>query len=332
MLIDRRRFLLSGAAGAMALGLQASFGASVAWADGVPASFKSKVDGLRQRARDLGIAQASARSGLEETDEFNAYKEELLDVMEGGETKGGASARSLIVDAGEALHELNQQEAQTPKQANDTVYNGPAVHREFKWNAETRKNYRDLFATCVIREDRLSLVERNVARMLKEPRLSAYKDIESRTGIPWYFVGAIHNLEASFNLTRHLHNGDSLKARTHQVPAGRPKIWNPPNDWATSAVDALEYEGFTTGATKRRGWGLEAMLYRFERYNGLGSRRRGIHTPYLWSYANHYTKGKYVADGVWSDEAVSQQIGAAVMLKMLIEMKTIEQPPFFEAV
>jgi lysozyme family protein len=127
-----------------------------------------------------------------------------------------------------------------------------------------------------------------------------------------------------------LQNGDSLKAKAWQVPAGRPKVWEPPNDWVSSAVDALSYEGFTSASAKRRGWSLEAMLYRFERYNGLGSRKRGINSPYLWSYSNQYAKGKYVRDGVWDGEAVSKQCGAVVLIKALIEEGAIEPPKFYE--
>jgi len=63
---------------------------------------------------------------------------------------------------------------------------------------------------------------------------------------------------------------------------------------------------------------LARTLYRMEAYNGFGSRRKGINTPYLWAFSNHYTKGKYVADGKWNPDYVSTQCGGAVMLKALI--------------
>ena len=40
-------------------------------------------------------------------------------------------------------------------------------------------------------------------------------------------------------------------------------------------------------------------------------------SPYLWSFSNHYARGKYVADGHFSATAVSQQCGAALLLKRL---------------
>ncbi len=37
-----------------------------------------------------------------------------------------------------------------------------------------------------------------------------------------------------------------------------------------------------------------------------------------------YTKGKYVADGRWSESAVSQQVRAAVILRRMAEMGSID--------
>jgi lysozyme family protein len=134
------------------------------------------------------------------------------------------------------------------------------------------------------------------------------------TGVPWHFIGVIHGLEASFNFRAHLHNGDfPLSRRTRQVPSGRPRVWLPPDDWASSAKDALALLGFT-GQTD---WSLSRTLYRLEAYNGLGYRSYGVPSPYLWSFSNHYARGKFVSDGKWNANARSQQCGAAVMLKLL---------------
>jgi len=62
-----------------------------------------------------------------------------------------------------------------------------------------------------------------------------------------------------------------------------------------------------------------------EHYNGLGYRNgAGRDTtppstsPYLWSMTDQYTRGKYVRDGVFDPEAVSQQVGAVPLLMLLI--------------
>jgi lysozyme family protein len=158
--------------------------------------------------------------------------------------------------------------------------------------------------------------------MMRKSR-DRYARVEKVTGVPWHFIAATHALEASFNFRAHLHNGDfPLTARTRQVPAGQPSQWLPPSDWESSAKDALRLLGFT-GQTD---WSLERTLYRLEAYNGLGYRGLGVPTPYLWSFSNHYERGKFVADGKFSRTAKSQQCGAAVMLKLLTEAGEIEWP------
>ena len=67
------------------------------------------------------------------------------------------------------------------------------------------------------------------------------------------------------------------------------------------------------------------MLFRLEAYNGSGYRDKhpDVKTPYLWSFSNHYTRGKYVADGTFSGTAVSRQCGAAVLLKRLTQLGAV---------
>ena len=73
-------------------------------------------------------------------------------------------------------------------------------------------------------------------------------------------------------------------------------------------------------------WSLERLLYELEGYNGWGYRLFHAHvkSPYLWSFSNHYTSGKYVADGRWSDTAVSRQCGAALIIKRLEQRSEID--------
>jgi hypothetical protein len=108
-----------------------------------------------------------------------------------------------------------------------------------------------------------------------------------------------------------------LTARTVQVPAGRPIAGNPPFTWEESTEDALKYSKLDQVDE----WTLSRLLYELEGYNGWGYRLYHTHvkSPYLWSYSNNYVSGKYIADGTWSDTAVSQQSGAAVILRRLEE-------------
>lgn len=169
-----------------------------------------------------------------------------------------------------------------------------------------------LFASCTVIPDRASNVDFYVSRLLKfKP---TYLGIGAAlNGIPWQFVGIVHGMEAGFDFSRHLHNGDPLTDRTVQVPKGRPAAGTPPFAWRDSAVDALMLKGLHQIAN----WSRARVLYELERYNGFGYRRRGLPSPYLWSFTNLYVKGKYVGDHEFDPEAVSKQCGAAAILKGL---------------
>jgi lysozyme family protein len=176
------------------------------------------------------------------------------------------------------------------------------------------KEYNDLFDKCEIRGDRKRLVAQAAARITAHA--AVYRDAAEAAGgkIPWYFIGILHALESSFSFSTHLHNGDPLTARTVREPKGHPRAGAPPFTWKESALDALRLKGIDR-ATE---WSLPRILHRFEAYNGFGYRKYGIHSPYLWSFSQHYTRGKFVRDHVFDPEAVSEQCGAAVLLKQLV--------------
>ena len=143
-----------------------------------------------------------------------------------------------------------------------------------------------------------------------------YEAVEATTGVPWFWIGITHNRESGRNFKTHLHNGDPLTARTRQVPKGRPIHGRPPFKWETSAEDALIYQALD----KVPEWGVERIAYCFEDYNGWGYRNKAIFTPYLWAGTNHYSAGKYVADGVFSRTAVDRQLGCMPLLKRLMAL------------
>jgi lysozyme family protein len=187
--------------------------------------------------------------------------------------------------------------------------------------ASLQDEYARLYRKLSVRTERSDAVEWHLAMIRKSK--ARYQSVGEQTGVPWYFIAVTHGLEASFNFRAHLHNGDfPLSSRTRQVPAGRPTKWLPPSDWESSARDALRLLGFTG----QKDWSLTRTLYRLEAYNGFGYRSYGVPTPYLWSFSNHYDRGKYVADGKFSFSARSQQCGAAVMLKMLAEAGELVWP------
>ena len=141
-----------------------------------------------------------------------------------------------------------------------------------------------------------------------------YQAVEKNTGVPWQIIGCLHQREGSGDFSTHLHNGDSLRARTVHVPEGRPIDGNPPFEWEFSACDALAYDNLS-GLT---GWdNIAIALYRIERFNGLGYRSHGINSPYLWAGTNHYSVGKFDADSHFDPTEVDQQPGCAGLLKLL---------------
>lgn len=181
---------------------------------------------------------------------------------------------------------------------------------------ELRAEYQRLFDTCVIAPDKYPFVDAAVNTILKSK--SRYDAVSAITGVPWFFIAIPHYMEGAGRFDRHLHNGDPLTARTTHVPKGRPAGGTPPFTWEESAVDALTF----TGITKWTDWSLPGILFKLEGYNGYGYRTKAkppINTPYLWSFTNHYTKGKFVEDGKYSPTAVSKQVGAACILRRLAE-------------
>ena len=191
------------------------------------------------------------------------------------------------------------------------------------------EEYRRLYRTYEANSTKFVKIDKLVDLILSHR--TRYENVGNTLGIPWYFIAAIHNMESSQNFLRHLHNGDSLSARTKHVPAGRPKKGNPPFTWEESAVDALKLRRLH----KVKEWSLPRLLYELEGYNGWGYRLYHPHvlSPYLWSFSNHYKSGKYIADGRWSDTARSRQCGAVVLIKRLeerneITFSTIKKPLF----
>jgi lysozyme family protein len=186
------------------------------------------------------------------------------------------------------------------------VYGTSEESRYLSYRAE----YDRLWAGVELRAQRVGTVDWYVDAVLRNR--ARYEAIERSTGVPWFWIGITHGLEASFNFGAHLHNGDPLTARTVNVPARRPLTGTAPFSWETSAIDAITMKGYHTW----KDWHLPSMLaYAWERYNGFGYRNKGIVTPYLWSFTTNYTGGKYTSDGIYDPNAVSGQAGAMAVLR-----------------
>lgn len=187
--------------------------------------------------------------------------------------------------------------------------------------ADLRHEYEQLFAACKVHTQRLAEADAIVDKLHGAQR--RYAALETALGTPWYVPAVIHSLEAGLRFDRHLHNGDPLTARTVHVPKGRPVRGTPPFTWEQSAQDALQLAGFH----EWHDWSVAGALYKLEQYNGWGYRlfHSAVKSPYLWSYTNQYAKGKYVADGTFDANAVSQQCGAAALLRRMVDRRIIAE-------
>jgi lysozyme family protein len=295
-------------------------------------SAEASVSALEAKSRTLGVSGRPPLSATNDPEKgnFRKLKARLLQLIEEGEKKG-ENGEQIAREADELLAKLHKiEQAKRRSSLGALRDNIPLLGgaKAPKFNDALRTEYRDLFDSCQLRPKYKDDIALDLKIIRKAENKVRYKDVEQKTSVPWYFVGIAHSLECSSRFRAHLHNGDDLTKRTWQVPANRPKIWLPPSDWASSAVDALAYEADLQKKVwgPATDWSLERMLLRFEIYNGFGTRAKGIHSPYLWSFSQHYTKGKYVHDHDWDPNAVSEQSGAAVILHELVKSGEITRP------
>lgn len=147
-----------------------------------------------------------------------------------------------------------------------------------------------------------------------EANRARYEVVSAKTGVPWDVIGVIHYRESSGSFAGVLHNGQKIIGtgkKTTIVPKGR----GPFSSWEEAAVDALM--NCHPFAGKNKDWSIAGTLDLLERYNGLGYRKKGLPSPYLWAGTDQYVKGKYVADGKYDPNHVDQQLGVAALLKKI---------------
>lgn len=179
--------------------------------------------------------------------------------------------------------------------------------------SETREGNLRLWSTLTIKPAWLPAVDAMIDKLVRFRE--AYSQIAAHTGVPWFIVAVIDALEAGGGANRHLFNGDSLAHRTVNDPKGQPVVGAPPFTFFVSAVAALEHDGFTSW----KDWSVSGTLFMLEAYNGWGYRKAGRPpSPYLWSGSTAYSKGKFTSDHGYSSSAVSDQVGAALLLWRMV--------------
>lgn len=175
----------------------------------------------------------------------------------------------------------------------------------------SRQWYADLYSKCELTKEAGKLLELMNATHRIEENKNRYQTVEAATKVPWYLVASLHHMEANNDFSKCLANGDPIDRKTIHVPAGR----GPWPTFEASAIDSLRYDGLSN----RDNWDVAKCLEFSERYNGTGYLKYhpSILSPYLWSYTNLYTKGKYVSDGRYDANAVSHQIGVAALFRAM---------------
>lgn len=142
-----------------------------------------------------------------------------------------------------------------------------------------------------------------------------YRAVAERTNMPPELIAALHWRESSGRFDTYLHQGD---------PLGRPAVHAPRNipvfhRWEDAAVHALSLHRSAARelGLSSRSSDPSAMAAYAETYNGLGYHYRGRPSPYVYAGTDQYTRGKYVADGVYSATAVDAQVGVLALIRSI---------------
>lgn len=140
--------------------------------------------------------------------------------------------------------------------------------------------------------------------------------------MPWFVVAAWHNRESDADFDTQLAQGDRLDHVSVNEPSGR----GPFDTWEEGALDALVT---LKHLDQVKDWTPARVCYETERYNGFGYRNYhpDVKSPYLWSFTNHYTSGKYVADGQFSAAAVDKQCGAIAIMRRILDIEKVSGAP-----
>jgi lysozyme family protein len=134
---------------------------------------------------------------------------------------------------------------------------------------------------------------------------SRYSNIASRTNVPYYVIGIIHNREGNMAFDVDLKDGTKLS-----------KLGYSDSYFDSFAEKALN-EKFENGPYNFNS--IPSILKAIEAYNGFGYTidSVNINAPYLWSGTDKYTSGKFTSDNHYEADATDKQMGAVPIIKEL---------------
>ena len=120
-----------------------------------------------------------------------------------------------------------------------------------------KDEYATLWQAMRTRPERMAEIQYVFGKLTSPANKARYQAVQTSTGVPWYVIAIIHNLEAGRRFDCHLHNGDPLSARTTHVPKNRPPDGDPPFTWEESAKDALKFDGLANVTS----WTVERVAF-----------------------------------------------------------------------
>lgn len=323
--LTRRAALALPSIAAASVAMQSSVFGATRRLDGPMLPLDAELSSIEAQAAGLGLASPrAARAQMSRSPTtLSLYLEDYLDQALARAARGEPEASEFSDRLGRFISQLT-------RSARDPLFADPSLgeRKEGPPFKDLQPEYKSLFTSCAIassHQAEMNIAARKILSTDYQRRYRAVEEdtkVDGRVGVPWFVIGALHYREANLNFMGHLHNGDYLKAKTTDVPIGRPRgpwppvPWDAESAWRKSAVDALD--GYRT----QPDWTLERILYNFERYNGWGYRwhttKQHVHrSPYIWNYTNYGTTGGFPRDHQWDENYVSKQAGLAAILKTL---------------
>lgn len=172
-------------------------------------------------------------------------------------------------------------------------------------------DYQAMWNSMEIHPQHLAVIDATAKRLFASK--TKFQELSVLTHVPWDVIAVIKERECGVDslFDRNIANGQRWDERTTIVPKGR----GPFKSWIAAGYDALV--NCAPYASKWKNWTIGGTLTLLEEYNGEGYWEHGWANPYLWSYSNHYVRGKYASDGRYAPGLVDQEIGCAPLIARL---------------
>jgi lysozyme family protein len=175
--------------------------------------------------------------------------------------------------------------------------------------------YTRLLSAMVIDAKREAELESRARIIIARAADENWQLVTAATGMPKIWGMASFERESGSDYARSPAQGDPWRHVSTHVPKGL----GPYKSWAAAAIAAYRIDHLDhVGAAN---WTWARACYEGELFNGFGYRAHGIHTPYLWSWSNIYTRGKFVADGAFDAGEKDQQCG---MIPLMVALTRID--------